>query len=82
MSHRAGRAHRTRGVGPSTRPSTVRMKESSWEKAERAAASLGVSRDAYLDRYLEREELDEQGRPVWWTDPVPADQKELPLKSA
>ena len=82
MAQRAGRTQRTRGVGPSTRPSTVRMREAMWEKAEQAAASLGVSRDAYLDRYMEREELDEHGRPVWWTDPIPADQQELPLRTA
>jgi hypothetical protein len=61
----------------------VRLIPEAWQKAETAAAALGVSRDAYLDALLMREQLDERGRPVWWTDPTPRDQEELPLtKSA
>jgi hypothetical protein len=48
-------------------------------KAEKAAAVLGISLAAYVDQLLAREEVDETGRPVWWTDPVPSDQGVLPL---
>lgn len=81
MANRAGRVKRPNGVGASTIKSTIRLQQASWEIAERAAAALGVSRDAYLDQVLAREAaaLDERGRPLWWTDPVPGDQEELPL---
>jgi len=57
----------------------VRLVPAAWKKAETAASALRISRDAYLDALLLREELDEQGRPVWWADPAPTDQEELPL---
>lgn len=59
----------------------MRLTAPSWTVAEDAARALGVSRDAYLDRLLAREKeyADAQGRPVWWNDPVPMDQEELPL---
>ena len=79
MANRAGRARRPVGVGAKATPSTVRLIPEAWQKAETAAAALGVSRDAYLDALLLREQLDERGRPLWWTDPVPQDQVELPL---
>jgi hypothetical protein len=62
-------------------PSTVRLSPTSWEVAETASAALGVSRDAYLDALLAREraQLDERGRPLWWTHTEPGDQEELPL---
>jgi hypothetical protein len=50
-------------------------------QAERTAAALGVSAGAYLSALLAREELDEHGRPVWWSDPVPRDQQELPFET-
>jgi len=84
MANRAGRAKRPVGEGRAAIKATVRLAPQSLEVAETAAAALGVSRDAYLDHLLarERERLDERGRPVWWTGPVPRDQEELPLKSA
>lgn len=36
----------------------------------------------YVEALLLHEELGSDGRPVWWTRPVPTDQEELPLKSA
>jgi hypothetical protein len=48
-------------------------------KASQVADALGVSLGTYIDALLEREQLDERGRPVWWRDPVPRDQEELPL---
>jgi hypothetical protein len=62
----------------------VRLTSPSLELVEKAAEALGVSRDYYLEKVLARagEQLDEHGRPLWWTDPVPTDQQELPLKTA
>jgi hypothetical protein len=51
-------------------------------KAQAAASALGISLAAYIDHLLAHEELDEEGRPLWWADAVPADQEELPLKTA
>jgi hypothetical protein len=48
-------------------------------KAKRAAEALGISLAAYVDELLAREELDALGRPLWWSDPIPPDQQELPL---
>jgi hypothetical protein len=33
---------------------------------------------AYVDLLLANEQLDEHGRPVWWTGPAPVDQEVLP----
>jgi len=52
------------------------------QKATEVAAALGISVNAYIDALLEHEQLDAHGRPTWWNRPVPADQKEMPLKSA
>ena len=52
------------------------------EKALRAAEALGISVNAYIDALLDREQLDERGRPLWWDSPVPTDQEELPLKTS
>lgn len=63
-------------------PLRVRVAPENKLKAEQAAAALGISMTAYVDALLTHEQLDERGRPLWWTKPVPADQEELPLKSA
>jgi hypothetical protein len=63
-------------------PLRVRVAPANKLKAEQAAAALGISMTAYVDALLTHEQLDERGRPLWWADPVPADQEELPLKSA
>jgi hypothetical protein len=60
----------------------VRVKRENKAKAAKAADALGISMAAYVDALLDREELGEDGRPMWWTQPVAADQEELPLKSA
>ena len=48
--------------------------------------NLGVRvSSSYMEALLAREaeQRDETGRPLWWTEPVPRDQQELPLtKSA
>ena len=74
-----GRRHRT-GVA-SHADLRVRVHPDQRAKAERAAFALGVSLAAYLDALLAREVVDESGRPVWWTDPVPGDQEALPVSA-
>jgi len=68
-----GRAHRT-GV-PDAVKLQARVAPSRYAKAQAAADALGVSLGTYLDELLEREQVDELGRPLWW----PANQEELPL---
>ena len=51
------------------------------EKANRAADAAGVSLGEYLERLIERDEVDADGCPTW----LPArntDQEELPLMTA
>jgi hypothetical protein len=81
MANRGGRSKRPVGVGATATKSTVRLTPTAWQVAEDAASALRVSRDAYLDRLLAREaaNLDKTGRPLWWDEPVPADQAMLPL---
>jgi hypothetical protein len=52
-------------------------------KARAAADAAGVSFASYLERLIERDEVDETGCPVW-LEPKSArdDQQELPLKTA
>jgi hypothetical protein len=75
-----GRKHRV-GVRDH-RPMTGHVPPEIKAKAESMAAALGISLGAYLEELLRREQVDEHGRPVWWTDPAPRDQEELPLKTA
>jgi hypothetical protein len=72
-----GRKQRTRAA--STVFLQVRVYPEQRAKAEAAAEALGISLAAYVDRLLAREEVDAAGRPVWWTDPAPTDQGELPI---
>jgi hypothetical protein len=76
-----GRKHRT-GVAHYVRL-TGRVDPEHAQLAERTASALGVSLSTYLDELLAREarQLDDRGRPSWWTEPIPADQEELPLKA-
>lgn len=50
-------------------------------KAETSAAALGISTGAYIEALIAHEALDERGRPLWWIDPAPRDQQELPLEN-
>jgi hypothetical protein len=72
-----GRTHRT-GVADAVQFKT-RIHAARRAKASQVADALGISLGTYIDALLEREQLDERGRPVWWQDPVPRDQEELPL---
>lgn len=76
------RPRRPRGTLATVAKGTVRLTPSSWDVAERAAAALQVTRDAYLDQLLANEahRLDADDRPVWWTTPVSGDQPALPLE--
>ena len=60
---------------------SVRLRPPALEKAERARLSLGISRAAYLEMLLEREQVDEHGRPLWAAESH-ADTQEQPVKSA
>lgn len=60
----------------------ARVKPVNFTKAGAIANSLGVPLAHYIDELLEREELDDRGRPLWWAQPAKTDQEELPLKSA
>lgn len=79
MPGNKGRARRRNGIGAEVVELKVRVLEAHREKAYGISAALGISTAAYIDELLAREELDEHGRPVWWTDPVPADQQSLPV---
>lgn len=57
----------------------ARVGPEQYEKARTAAAAVGVSVAAYLDALLAHDDLDADGRPVWWTGPAPTNQEELPL---
>jgi len=75
-----GRTHR-RGVA-NTVLLQARVQPDRHAKAQAAAAALGISVAAYIDLLLAHEELDEDGRPLWWAGAVPSNQQELPLKTA
>jgi hypothetical protein len=66
MSATKGRTHRT-GVSSAVEL-MVRVKPSNRAKAGTAAAALGVSLAAYIDKLLEHETLAEDGRPLWWDE--------------
>jgi hypothetical protein len=60
-------------------PLLVRVSPGSHAKLDQMAAALGVSKAAIVDAMLGRQELDDRGRPVWWSEPTLRDQEELPL---
>jgi len=57
----------------------VRVHPEQRAKLDAIADALGVSISAYVERLIEREQLDDRGRPVWWDRPVSRDQEELLL---
>jgi hypothetical protein len=54
-------------AGP-TVPMQARVREGTRTRANAAADALGITLSEYLERLVNREELDEQGRPTWATD--------------
>jgi hypothetical protein len=78
----AGGAGRPRRPRAPRRQLKARVCDEAVQRAHRRATALGVTMAEYVEALLLHDEPDEDGRPLWWTRPVPADQKELPLKSA
>jgi hypothetical protein len=74
-----GGAGRSRRRGTPLRQFKARVNEEAVQRAHRAAAALGVTTAEYVEALLLHDEPGPDGRPVWWTKPVPGDQKELPL---
>lgn len=62
----------------------VRVDPAIRDRVSHTADALGVSASAYVEQLLarEQEQLGPDGVPPWWGQQVPADQMELPLKSA
>lgn len=76
----AGRPRRPRGTP--LHQLKARVSQEAVHRAHRAAAALGVTTAEYIEALLLHDEPGPNGRPVWWSKPVPADQEELPLRSA
>lgn len=62
------RRHEPNGVTLVTVPMQGRVSPTTRDKARSVADALGVSMSAYLDSLVANDQLDENGRPVWWTD--------------
>jgi hypothetical protein len=83
MAGRTGRTRRPNGIGVPPKRG-MRVCDEALDVAEAAAAALGITRDYYLEELLlqERSRMDANGRPTWWTKPLPHDQEELPLSES
>lgn len=55
----------------------ARVRPQHHEKARAAAAAMNVSLATYIERLLDRDEVDPTGCPLWWEDPQPPTQEEL-----
>ena len=55
------------------------MEERTKAKANAIADTLGVSRSAYINALIARDELDATGKPVWWTDLTSMDEELFPM---
>jgi hypothetical protein len=75
-----GRPRRKRGV-PRV-PLRARVEPETLDRVYAVAEVLGVSLTAYVEELIRHDQLDEHGRPVWWTAPIPSDQEELPLSKS
>lgn len=62
------RRHEPSGVTVVTVPMQGRVSPTTREKARAVADALGVSMSAYLDSLVANDQLDEHGRPIWWSD--------------
>lgn len=74
MGRARGRRHNPPGFTDEIRAS-VRPVNS--EKLNAIADRLGVSLGAYIDSLIERDQVDETGRPVWWPEDRLSDHPEL-----
>ncbi|MBB3092168.1 hypothetical protein [Nocardioides albus] len=73
MGQIAGRRH---SAVPLTARTSARLQESTKAKADAIADTLGVSLWTYVDALIARDELDEAGKPIWWTG-QPGKEEEL-----
>ena len=78
-SVRAGAAGRSRRRGVQLVPLKARVRQAAHDRAHQAAAALGVTMAEYVEALLLHDEQGPDGRPIWWTQPAPRDQEELPL---
>jgi hypothetical protein len=60
-----GRARRPRGYSEPTVPMQAQVPPHTRQRANAVADALGVSLGRYLEQLIERDPLDEHGRPVW-----------------
>lgn len=65
MGMTAGRRH---SVVRLTAPTNARVQETTKAKASAIADTLGISLSAYLDALIARDQLDDDGRPIWWDE--------------
>lgn len=80
MSAVAGRRHRSFAHGDEPVLMQGRVRRDVRAKANAAAQAAGITLAAYLERLVDRDEVDSGGCPIWLT-PANA-QEELPLKTA
>ena len=73
-----GRTRRTSSAGP-TVPLQGRVPERTRHRANAVADSLGISLGRYLEILVERDELDDQGRPLWAAEAGLLPQTDEPL---
>lgn len=76
MGQIAGRRHSAVRL---TERSNARLQESTKAKADGIADTLGVSLSAYVDALIARDQLDEAGRPIWWTGMPGAEEELFPM---
>ncbi len=81
MSAVRGRAKRPHVEGLKRMLLQARVDEQSWSKANQAADAAGISVSAYIQRLIDRDEMDVNGCPLWRA-PRDEGQQELPLRSA
>lgn len=81
MARIKGRQART-GVS-SARLLQVRVSPENRDAADVMAERLGISLAAYIDAVLTHahQDVGADGRPSWWSEPVPGDQLEVPLSA-
>ena len=81
MSAIRGRRRRSHAGKPEPVIMQARVAPDRRAKANRAADAAGISLAEYLERLIERDEVDDDGCPVWLS-PRGRDQEELPLMTA